>query len=121
MIIKSNNYEVMDTGSILAWGMEPTELILSEDFKVVIEVVKKENCELSIFTKCEDGKTIEITVTNPHLIANMRTVEPIKLGTFEWKKTFLSFGVNVCGTANGEYKSYKLDYTFYKEIKEEEV
>lgn len=119
IIISNGNFDVIDTGSILAFDRKKSiDLIkrFSEDFVVTIKIftIKEEdsNSEIRVRTDA-DHNIIEYTCVNFDNVLGTGTVSPIEIGSIGGKKLYIHFWLYSLG--GEENTTLKLEYTIWKE------
>ncbi|EOW3699134.1 TPA: DUF6864 domain-containing function [Vibrio vulnificus] len=115
MRITSGNQEVIESGYVDSFGMNPIEFQLLERPEMVLRLVVKnesKNSESTITGDVESDSTLVITVVNPHRTLNFGPSTPLSVGTLNGRALSFIFRINVMG----DYNSYNVAYTFYSEV-----
>lgn len=115
----SGNQEVIESGYVDSFGMNPIEFQLQDSPKMVLRLVVENNPEDSesiINGNVESDSVLVITAKNPHRTLNFGPSTPLSVGTLNGRSLSLSFRINVMG----DYKSYNVAYTFYSEVVDSE-
>ncbi|MFS1504793.1 hypothetical protein BCT35_15325 [Vibrio lentus] len=119
MRIISGNQEVIESGYVDSFGMNPIEFRLSENPEMVLRLVVENNNEETnsgISGNVEDDSTLVITALNPHKTLNFGPSSALSVGTLHGRALSMIFRINVMG----DYNSYNVAYTFYSEVPENE-
>ncbi|PKF56426.1 hypothetical protein CW748_10765 [Alteromonadales bacterium alter-6D02] len=115
MKIKSGNQEVVTSGYLDSFEMNPVEFEISEDPKMTLKLVVENNpneTDSTITGQVVDESTMTITVKNPHHKLNFGPLTPIHVGLLHGRPTSLVFRINVIE----DYSSYNVAYTFFSEV-----
>ncbi|MEZ8383263.1 DUF6864 domain-containing function [Vibrio splendidus] len=115
MRITSGNQEVIESGYVDSFGMNPIEFQLQETSEMILRLVvinDSKSSESTIDGEVESDSTLVITVLNPHRSLNFGPSTPLSVGTLNGRALSLIFRINVMG----DYNSYNVAYTFYSEV-----
>lgn len=109
--IKCGNYDLLESRIISAPSMDDLIITLSEDplMKLIIRIKKDEGAISSINLHGESVSELIVTFTNPTVVINFGTQDPILLGVLNKRHLYGVFRINIFG----DYKSYQVLYSFF--------
>lgn len=113
MEISSGGYNIIQTGQVMAYAMEPIEFKFADNFIIRIKVTKNSDKDPSINSEIIDNKILELEFVNPHILLNFGTSEPFSIGTLNNKPAFANFRINTISDSNQNYSSFIVTYSFY--------
>ncbi|OCH15952.1 DUF6864 domain-containing function [Aliivibrio logei] len=119
MRIISGNQEVIESGYVDSFEMNPIEFRLSESPEMILRLVvesEPDDTDNSISGNVESDSTLVITAHNPHRKLNFGPSLPLSVGTLNGRALSFIFRINVMG----DYNSYNVAYTFYSEVVDNE-
>lgn len=115
MRILADGKEILNSGVVSSFGMNDLEFEVSKEhslFLIFHVEGKMEEKEGSIDVVAADGNKRKVIAKNPHVFDNFGPGDPLEICQINGKSIFMSFRVNVLG----DYGSYFISYTFYKEL-----
>jgi len=115
MKILTIDKEVISSGAITSFSLNDIEFVISEEhsMNLILHVEgDKSEDEATISSEVTEEGKLKINVRNPHVILNFGPSEPMRIGQIDGKTIHFAFHIDVIG----DYNSYLVAYTFYKEV-----
>ena len=112
MKITSGEYEVFESGFVNSNKLNSIDFHLQDDPKMDVSIAMVEtpdSDQSSINLSVDSASKLIITYTNPGLVFNFGSSDPMRIGTMQGRKLYAIFRMSVYGTPAA---SYSLSYTF---------
>ena len=114
--VTSGGYEVVDTGSVVAFEEESDisfHFFGDNSFQFDLKITfRTDDTGKQTINRTVQGNDIEFTCTNFN-DSGTGTSVPIELATFQGKKIYIRFWSYLLGDIPNQKKTRKIEYTFY--------
>lgn len=106
----SENYEVLDTGSVITYKDEPLAFELSPDLRIVVKFIKdSEIKEQKMDFKVISNNELELLLTNFNSSLGIGNAAPLPLAKLNNKQVYLNFMVYALNDSDNK----TMHYTWY--------
>lgn len=111
--IKTGDYDVIASGTVITFGDQPTEIFFGETQKLSLKFVfLTEGIGMKMESVQANENSLELRLFNFNQGLNQGNLEPIRIGDENGKEVFLSFR----SSRLNQSASRTLEYTIYKHV-----